>query len=45
MMPNTLIIEGPTRLVVFDGQFFLPYVQEAVDYIRQPGCVAAQTRR
>lgn len=34
MLVNTQVIEGPTRLVVFDAQFFLPYAQEVADYIK-----------
>lgn len=34
MLVNTQIIEGPTRLVVFDSQFFVPYAQEVVSYIK-----------
>src|SRR5579883_1125441 len=37
MLVNTQIIEGPTRLVVFDGQFFLPYAQQVADYIKTLG--------
>src|SRR5262245_63444789 len=33
LLTNTQIIEGPTKLIVFDGQFFLPYAEEAATYI------------
>jgi glyoxylase-like metal-dependent hydrolase (beta-lactamase superfamily II) len=32
LLTNTQIVEGPTRLVIFDGQFFLPYAAEAGAY-------------
>jgi glyoxylase-like metal-dependent hydrolase (beta-lactamase superfamily II) len=33
LLTNTQIVEGPTKLIVFDGQFFLPYADEAATYI------------
>ena len=33
LLTNTQIVEGPTKLIVFDGQFFLPYAEEAATYI------------
>jgi glyoxylase-like metal-dependent hydrolase (beta-lactamase superfamily II) len=33
LLTNMQIVEGPTKLIVFDGQFFLPYAEEAATYI------------
>jgi hypothetical protein len=33
LLTNTQIVEGPTKLIVFDGQFFLPYAEESATYI------------
>jgi glyoxylase-like metal-dependent hydrolase (beta-lactamase superfamily II) len=32
LLTNTPIVEGPNKLVIFDGQFFLPYAREAAMY-------------
>jgi glyoxylase-like metal-dependent hydrolase (beta-lactamase superfamily II) len=37
LLTNTPIVEGPTRLIVFDGQFFLPYAREAAIYAKSLG--------
>src|SRR5262245_618215 len=37
LLTNTQIVEGPTKLIVFDGQFFLPYAEEAATYIESLG--------
>ncbi len=34
LLTNTPIVEGPNRLVIFDGQFFLPYAKEAAVYAK-----------
>ena len=34
LLTNTLIVEGPRKLVIFDGQFFLPYAREAALYAK-----------
>ena len=39
LLTNTPIVEGPNQLVIFDGQFFLPYAKEAARYaasLRKP---------
>jgi glyoxylase-like metal-dependent hydrolase (beta-lactamase superfamily II) len=32
LLSNTVIVEGPRKLVIFDAQFFLLYAGEAADY-------------
>ena len=32
LLANTQIVEGPKKLIIFDGQFFLPYAAEAAAY-------------
>jgi len=32
LLANTQIVEGPNNLIIFDGQFFLPYAAEAAAY-------------
>ena len=32
LLINTQIVEGPRKLIVFDGQFFLPYAGEVAIY-------------
>jgi glyoxylase-like metal-dependent hydrolase (beta-lactamase superfamily II) len=32
LLVNTQIVEGPTRLVMFDGQYFLPHAREVAAY-------------
>jgi glyoxylase-like metal-dependent hydrolase (beta-lactamase superfamily II) len=32
LLTNTQIVEGPRKLIVFDGQFFLPYAGEVAIY-------------
>jgi hypothetical protein len=34
---NTQIIEGPTAVVIFDGQLLLPYAAEAASYVQALG--------
>ena len=34
LLTNTPIVEGPAKLIIFDGQFFLPYVREAAIYAK-----------
>jgi hypothetical protein len=34
---NTQIIEGPTALVIFDGQLLLPYADEVASYVQTLG--------
>lgn len=34
LLTNTVIVEGPKKLIIFDGQFFLPYAREAVFYAK-----------
>jgi glyoxylase-like metal-dependent hydrolase (beta-lactamase superfamily II) len=34
---NTQMIEGPTAVVIFDGQFLLPYADEVASYVRTLG--------
>lgn len=39
LLTNTPIVEGPNQLIIFDGQFFLPYAREAAGYaasLRKP---------
>jgi glyoxylase-like metal-dependent hydrolase (beta-lactamase superfamily II) len=33
LLTNTQIVEGPRKLVIFDGQFFLPYAEEVANYV------------
>ncbi len=37
LLVNTPIVEGPTRLVIFDGQFFVPHAREAAAYAERLG--------
>ena len=37
LLTNTPIIEGPRRLIIFDGQFFLRYAREAAAFARSLG--------
>lgn len=37
LLTNTQIIEGPSKLVVFDGQLFLPYAEEVAGYVAALG--------
>jgi hypothetical protein len=37
LLVNTQIVEGPTKLVIFDGQYFLRYAAEAAVYARSLG--------
>jgi glyoxylase-like metal-dependent hydrolase (beta-lactamase superfamily II) len=37
LLTNTPIVEGPNKLIIFDGQFFLPYAREAAAYARSLG--------
>jgi glyoxylase-like metal-dependent hydrolase (beta-lactamase superfamily II) len=37
LLTNTQIVEGPNRLVIFDGQFFLPYAREVARYMATLG--------
>jgi Metallo-beta-lactamase superfamily len=34
---NTLMIEGPTAVVIFDGQLLLPYADEVASYVQTLG--------
>src|SRR5262245_49703355 len=34
LLVNTPIVEGPTKLIIFDGQFFLPHAEEAAAYAK-----------
>src|SRR6202045_929076 len=34
---NTQMIEGPTAVVIFDGQLLLPYAGEFASYVQTPG--------
>ena len=34
LLVNTLIVEGPTKLIIFDGQFSLPHAEEAAAYAK-----------
>lgn len=34
---NTQIVEGPTKLIVFDGQAVMPYAKEVATYLRRLG--------
>lgn len=34
LLTNTPIVEGPNKLIIFDGQFFLPYAKEAALYAK-----------
>src|SRR5262249_13077672 len=34
LLTNTPIVEGPNKLIIFDGQFFLPYAREAALYAK-----------
>ena len=33
LLTNTQIVESPRKLVIFNGQFFLPYAKEAASYV------------
>ena len=37
LLVNTQIVEGPTRLIIFDAQYFLPHAAEAATYARSLG--------
>lgn len=37
LLVNTPIVEGPAKLVIFDGQFFLPHAEEAAAYAKSLG--------
>jgi glyoxylase-like metal-dependent hydrolase (beta-lactamase superfamily II) len=34
LLTNTPIVEGPNKLIIFDGQFFLPYAREVAIYAK-----------
>ena len=34
LLTNTPIVEGPNKLIIFDGQVFLPYAREAALYAK-----------
>ena len=37
LLVNTQIVEGPTRLIIFDAQYFLPHAAEAATYAKSLG--------